>query len=524
MKRIWILCAITLISCSPDSSDDLTQLSQQIVKKFTLTTSSTAGGSVNIPGGEYIQGEKVILRAIPDSGFSFTSWSNGSTDNPVTITINANTTITANFDAIPTYEIVVSAGEGGTVSTNGGQYSEGSEFSVTATPNQGYYFTGWSNGSLESNINLIINGEIELIASFQPIEYSIPTNFNLESTYLSPETYYSITLSWDENDSEHISSVNIYKGINEDELQLFESVEPNTYTFKDNEVSVRIEYFYKISYQYGDYEHDKTSIKSLFPFEPENNLIAPTNFPMPRGIHYAYQYFDKNTFESVKHRFTIHQEPSNNGKLYYQFYNGRINDTIGFYYGIQTDVYSPISPYNRGRGLIFSRWKTRDIENYSLAPNGWGQSAGYEGDFIGVRNSYNWEVGTYETELKKDSTDNIGDWYSLKIRNVLENEQTYIGSIRFELSSVSSGIKSGGSLWTELYSNAADGTIPDWHVSVDDISIDDNEKPNRIYTTYNETFEGFSNIYTTNKNDVHFLVGPKVKKITPGGWFYWDED
>ena len=32
--------------------------------------------------------------------------------------------------------------------------------------------------------------------------------------------------------------------------------------------------------------------------------------------------------------------------------------------------------------MIFSRWKTRDIANYSLADNGWGQSAGYEGDFI----------------------------------------------------------------------------------------------------------------------------------------------
>ena len=66
--------------------------------------------------------------------------------------------------------------------------------------------------------------------------------------------------------------------------------------------------------------------------------------------------------------------------------------------------------------------------------------------------------------------------------------------------------------------------LSSFDVSVDDISIDNNEKPNRIYTTYNETFEDFSNIYTTNKNDVHFLVGPKVKQITPQGWFYWDED
>ena len=245
---------------------------------------------------------------------------------------------------------------------------------------------------------------------------------------------------------------------------------------------------------------------------------------MPRGIHYAYQHFNQSTFESVKHTFTIHQEPSNNGRLYYQFYQGKLNDTIGFYYGIQTDVYSPQSPAWRGRGLIFSRWNTRDTNNYLIAENGWGQSAGYEGDFIGVRNSYNWGVGTYEVALKKDSVDNVGDWYSLKIKNILESEQTYIGSIRFESSSVSSGIKSGGIVWTELYSNASDGAIPDWHVSVDDITIDGQFKPNRIDTNYNETFKDFANIYTTNKNDIHFLVGPKVKNITPVQQFYWNED
>ena len=79
-------------------------------------------------------------------------------------------------------------------------------------------------------------------------------------------------------------------------------------------------------------------------------------------------------------------------------------------------------------------------------------------------------------------------------------------------------------MWTELYSKSSDGTIPDWHVSVDDITIDGQYKPNRIDTDYNETFKNFSNIYTTNQSDIHFLVGPKVKNITPVQQFYWDED
>ena len=84
------------------------------------------------------------------------------------------------------------------------------------------------------------------------------------------------------------------------------------------------------------------------------------------------------------------------------------------------------------KGVIFSRWETRDISNYRLAKDGWGQSAGYEGDFIGVRKEFEWGIGTYEIELKIVDTDDLGDWYGVFIRNISDSSFTYIGSIRFE--------------------------------------------------------------------------------------------
>ena len=41
------------------------------------------------------------------------------------------------------YTLTVSAGEGGTVSTEGGTYDEGTNVTVTATPSEGYEFIGW---------------------------------------------------------------------------------------------------------------------------------------------------------------------------------------------------------------------------------------------------------------------------------------------------------------------------------------------------------------------------------------------
>ncbi len=49
-------------------------------------------------------------------GYSFSGWSNGSTANPLTVTLNSNTSITANFQVIVnSYTLTVTAGEGGTV-------------------------------------------------------------------------------------------------------------------------------------------------------------------------------------------------------------------------------------------------------------------------------------------------------------------------------------------------------------------------------------------------------------------------
>jgi len=366
---------------------------------------------------------------------------------------------------------------------------------------------------LQSTINLLSNDA-----------NIIPSNFTLSSNYIAPDTFYNIKLNWDINENPLINSINIYKGDSPDNLTLYKIVYELNGEYTDTQVSVRKNYYYSLSYNYLEVESDKTIVKSIEPFEPLNNE-APPECSAPCHIHNFSQFFDNQNFESIKHKFTIHEEPSNEAKMYYSMFYGTINDSINFYYGIQTDVLKlGSSPPWGGRGLIFSRWQTRDTLNYSLADGGWGQSAGYEGDFIGVRRSYEWTVGTYETEIKRDSTDNIGDWYSLKIRKLPDNNQFYIGSIRFESSSLSEGIKPYGTGFLEIFGNIPSKEIPDWHVSMDDITVDEFRKPSAIRTKYVSEPESFSNIYTTNNKNFHSIIGPNVKKITPGKYFIWNDD
>ena len=65
------------------------------------------------------------------------------------------------------YTLTVSAGEGGTVSTEGGTYDEGTEVTITATPDEGYEFVGWEGSDSDSNsLTVTLNGDTTVQALF----------------------------------------------------------------------------------------------------------------------------------------------------------------------------------------------------------------------------------------------------------------------------------------------------------------------------------------------------------------------
>ena len=68
------------------------------------------------------------------------------------------------------YTLAVSAGEGGSVSTEGGLYDEGTSITVTANPDQGYEFVGWEGSdATETELTISINSNITLNAIFREI-------------------------------------------------------------------------------------------------------------------------------------------------------------------------------------------------------------------------------------------------------------------------------------------------------------------------------------------------------------------
>ena len=76
-------------------------------------------------GGSFEQGSEVSITATANKGFEFTGWTGSEeTSNKVSITINSDLTLTANFQLIEEvatqFTVTITAETGGTVSTSGG--------------------------------------------------------------------------------------------------------------------------------------------------------------------------------------------------------------------------------------------------------------------------------------------------------------------------------------------------------------------------------------------------------------------
>ena len=126
---------------------DTTYTAVFLRQQCMVTTMVTPEGAGSVTGGGmYYYGDTITLVPRNNPGYEFNKWDDGNTDNPREIIVEGDATYTAIFDLLQ-YEITTSADpvEGGTV-TGGGIYDYGSVATLTATPNEGYYFLCWNDG------------------------------------------------------------------------------------------------------------------------------------------------------------------------------------------------------------------------------------------------------------------------------------------------------------------------------------------------------------------------------------------
>jgi len=105
------------------------------------------------------------------------------------------------------YTITLSAGEGGTVSTTGGEYEAGQTVSVTATPQGEYVFTSWSDGNTNTTRTITISSNTTLTANFEKKKYPLTVNIEGEGEVLEEIVNAGRTTDYDSGTTVKLTAV-----------------------------------------------------------------------------------------------------------------------------------------------------------------------------------------------------------------------------------------------------------------------------------------------------------------------------
>ena len=175
MKRLSLLLLLVLFSCTKDPV------------MYDVTVSATEGGTVSPQSGTFEEGSSVTFTATPSAEYEFTKWSNGSTQNPLILTVTSDLTLQATFTK-KQYELTISKEGEGTINekviNTGKGYDSGTKVELTAVPAGEWVFAGWS-GDVTSNDNPIqvtISSPKNIKAKFVKRKYPLTINIEGEGT------------------------------------------------------------------------------------------------------------------------------------------------------------------------------------------------------------------------------------------------------------------------------------------------------------------------------------------------------
>ena len=133
-------------------SDHLWGLFFPIVDFYDIEVLSadSAMGSVE-GGGRYSDFTDHILTAIPNEGYCFSHWSDGSTESPRILTVSQDSSLTAFFTEVrPAIVEVHADNDAYGYVEGGGEYLTCDEVTITAIPNEDCRFHSWSDGSTDN--------------------------------------------------------------------------------------------------------------------------------------------------------------------------------------------------------------------------------------------------------------------------------------------------------------------------------------------------------------------------------------
>ena len=149
-----------------------------VTHQLSMSSSPVDGGTTSPAAGShaYPEGEVVNVSAVPSPGYAFEHWSGDVADpNAVstTVTMDSDKTATAHFSVVE-YTLSAASDGNGTVTKTPDQatYLYGDDVELTAIPDPGWEFTGWS-GDLSGGLTpqtVTVQRNSSVTAHFEPYE------------------------------------------------------------------------------------------------------------------------------------------------------------------------------------------------------------------------------------------------------------------------------------------------------------------------------------------------------------------
>lgn len=174
----------------------IAQFDYNIYQLNTYCNDITIGNVVG--GGTYNFNSQVSITAIPVLHYHFERWNDSTTDNPRTVVLTRDTSLTAIF-SIDRHNISVLSGNSLMGNTQGsGSYNYGASVFITAVPNYGYHFESWVDGNTQNPRRIVVANDSNFTATFGINRYTITTasNDTLMGIVSSSATYdYNTSIS-----------------------------------------------------------------------------------------------------------------------------------------------------------------------------------------------------------------------------------------------------------------------------------------------------------------------------------------
>lgn len=165
---------------------DATYTASFAINSYTLTLTGDAHTSVT-GSGTYPSGTSVQIEATPDSHYHFVQWSDGNTDNPRTITVTSNITLSAS-SALDMHTITVTSDAHGTA-RGSGTYVYGVSVGISITPDSNYHFVQWNDGNTSNPRSVTVTGDATYSGTTAIDQFTLTVTGDLNTTVTGSGTY-----------------------------------------------------------------------------------------------------------------------------------------------------------------------------------------------------------------------------------------------------------------------------------------------------------------------------------------------